>query len=95
MALPIIESIDEQNLIIRKYWELEVSIENDPENVWVEGEVFGGMYDWNPNTNILSIYGTPRTLLQDGKFKIFAQETAESPPVTCDVIYNIVSAYHP
>ena len=93
MATPIIESIDEQNLIIGKYWELGVSVQNNPVVVYVEGS--GGMFDWNPDTNLLTISLTPRTLSQGKKFKIVAQETDKSPPITREVIYNIVSAYHP
>ena len=94
MASPIIESIDEQNLIIGEYWELEVSIENDPVLVTVEG-VGGGMMEWNPDTNILKITGEPHALVQGETFKISAWETDKSTPITSEIIYNIVSAHHP
>ena len=86
-AVLSIEVLDAQALTLDTDYAIEVEITGDPDEVTAEGKWDGWYYDWDANTELLTISGNANTVLSDATWALTATKGTES--VEEDVDYSV------
>ena len=73
-----IEVLDAQALTLNTDYDIEVEIVGEPEEVTAEGKWDGWYYDWDADTDLLTISGNANTVLSDATWALTATKGTES-----------------
>ena len=93
MAVPVIEVIDKQTIVIDTAYSLEVEITGDVFSVETDGLLEGFYQSWDAAAETLTIATDEATrLLENAIWTISAKETESGTPVMREIEYDVVSA---
>ena len=82
-----IEVLDAQALTLNTDYDIEIEIVGEPEEVTAEGKWDGWYYDWDADTDLLTISGNANAVLSDATWALTATKGTES--VEEDVDYSV------
>ncbi len=82
-----IEVLDAQALTLDTDYDIDIEIEGNPDEVTAEGKWDGWYYDWDADTELLTISGNANTVLSDATWALTATKGTES--VEEDVDYSV------